>query len=329
MDARSPPNDRPPTPWLSGSSRSSRAPLLSPYSPMPSPYTALCTYMLTYVLTGRKRAPSFGLWGVGTWPTLRGRRTREGQELYELVVGGDTGEEFGGLTELVLFPAFRADDVGFDLLQFLVECFVEEVFRHLGAVFEDTSRVVDPLPHLGAADLRRRRVLHQVEDGYRAASSEPGREVLHTDRDVVSEAVHGDLALGLLQQVFRGGAHIGDLVELVGLGHVLIEDLFGERDHTGMGDPGPVVAVLRLALLIFSNLVVGELGPFGVVAAWDLGRHTPHRVGAALVAGLDGEQRVSAHERDRHGHRVAVREEHVMFAELLDIGEDIVPPAAV
>ena len=47
--------------------------------------------------------------------------TWEGQELYELVVGRDTGEEFGGLTELVLFPAFRADDVGFDLLQFLVE----------------------------------------------------------------------------------------------------------------------------------------------------------------------------------------------------------------
>src|SRR5918995_6137539 len=128
----------------------------------------------------------------------------EGQELYELVVGGDLGEEFGGLTELVLFPAFRADDVGFDLLQFLIEGLVEEVFRHLGSVFEDTSLVVDPLPHLGAADLRGRRVLHQVEDGYRAASSEPGREVLHTDGDVVSEAVHGDLALGLLQQVFRG-----------------------------------------------------------------------------------------------------------------------------
>src|SRR5215216_7936286 len=102
--------------------------------------------------------------------------TREGQELYELVVGRDTGEEFGGLTELVLFPAFGTSDVGFDLLQFLVEDFAEEIFRHLGAVFEDTSLVVDPLPHLGAADLCRRRILHQVEDGNRAASSEPGRE---------------------------------------------------------------------------------------------------------------------------------------------------------
>src|SRR5215218_9724833 len=69
--------------------------------------------------------------------------TWEGQELYELVVGGDTGEEFGGLTELLLFPAFRAGVFGCDLLQFLVESFVEEVFRHLGAGFEDASLMVD------------------------------------------------------------------------------------------------------------------------------------------------------------------------------------------
>jgi hypothetical protein len=33
--------------------------------------------------------------------------------------------------------------------------------------------VVDPLPHLCAADLRRRRVLHEVEDGDSAAPREP------------------------------------------------------------------------------------------------------------------------------------------------------------
>jgi hypothetical protein len=125
------------------------------------------------------------------------------------------------------------------------------------------------------------------------------------------------------------GTHVGDLVELVGLGHVLVEDLFGEPDHPRMGNPGPVMAVLGLALLILSYFVVGELSPFGVIAAWDLGRHPPHRVRAALVASLDGKQRVSAHERYRHRHRVAVRKQHVVFAELLDVGEDIVPPAAV
>src|SRR5215218_4699800 len=359
MDARSPPNARPPTPRRSGSSRSSRAPLLFP-SLLDTMSIRCIMHLYAHICAIRAQMSALfsvmgrgyvadapwqedrGGWsglGAGPWGLHDGRDgssslvqvlvTRECQELYEHVVGRDTGEEFGGLTELVLFPAFGADDVGFDLLQFLLEGFVEEVFRHLGAVFEDTSLVVDPLPHLGAADLRGRRVLHQVEDGNGPAPSEPGRDVLHANGDVVAEAVHSDVAFGLLQKVLCGGADVGYLVELVGLRHVLVEGLFGERDHPWVGDPGTVVAVLRLALLVLSHLVVGELRPFGVIAAWDLGRHPPHRVRAALVAGLDGEKRVSAHERDRHGHRVAVREEHVLFAELLDVGEDVVPPAAV
>src|SRR5215210_4970721 len=118
--------------------------------------------------------------------------TWEGQELDELVVGRDTGEEFCGVAELVRLPAFRADDVGFDLLEFLLKGLVEEVFRHLGAVLQDASIVVDPLPHLGAADLRRRRIFHEVEDGNGTTTGEPGGEVLNADGDVVAEAVHGD-----------------------------------------------------------------------------------------------------------------------------------------
>ena len=92
---------------------------------MPDTYTALCTYMLTYVLIGRNERP-FRVMGRGyvadaPWqedggrlpsgfsgPGPRGLRdswdgcsslvqvlvAREGQELYELVVGRDTGEEF-------------------------------------------------------------------------------------------------------------------------------------------------------------------------------------------------------------------------------------------
>src|SRR5215218_2982116 len=265
MDARSPPSARPPTPWLSCSFRSSRSPPLSPlrYRLCNLHYALICSHMCK---PGAGSA-LFGVVGRGCvayapWQEDRGRRsglcagprgfdhgrdgcsslvqvrvTWEGQELDELVVGRDTGEEFGGVTELVGFPAFGADDVGFDLLEFLVEGLVEEVFRHLGAVLEDASLVVDPLPDLGTADLRSRRVLHEVEDGDGAASCEPGRQVLHADGDVVAEAVHGDLALRLLQQILRGWTHVGDLVELVGLGHVLVEGLSGEPDHAGMGDP--------------------------------------------------------------------------------------------
>src|SRR5215211_8746498 len=87
--------------------------------------TALCTYMLTYVLTWRNERPhqirvigrgyvAHAPWQEdrGGWSCLRagprglhdGRDgcssliqvlvAWEGQELYELVVGGDTGEEF-------------------------------------------------------------------------------------------------------------------------------------------------------------------------------------------------------------------------------------------
>src|SRR5215212_11094396 len=138
--------------------------------------------------------------------------TWEGQELDEIVVGRDAGEQFCGVAELVGFPAFRADDVVLYLLELFFEGLVEEVFRHFGAIFQDPPVVVDPLPHLGAADLRGRRVLHEVDDGNRAASGEPGREVLDADGDVVAEAVHGDVAFRLLQKIFPRGVHVGDLV---------------------------------------------------------------------------------------------------------------------
>src|SRR5215203_4825417 len=253
----------------------------------------------------------------------------EGKELDEFIVGRDAGEQLCGVAELVGLPAFRADYIVLDLVELFFERGIEEVFRHFGSVLQYAPIVVDPLPHLGAADLRGRGVFHEVEDGDGAASGEPGREVLDADGDVVAEAVHGDVAFRLLQQILGRWIYVGDLVQLVGLGHVLVEGLFGETDHAGVGDPGAVVAVLGLALLVFPHLVVGELRPLGVVGAGDLGRHPPHGVRAALVAGLYGQERVGAHERDGHGHRVTVGEEHVLLAELLDVGEDVVPPSAV
>src|SRR5919107_1453367 len=160
----------------------------------------------------------------------------EGKKLDEFVVGRNTGEQLCGVTELVGFPAFWADDVVFDLLELFFERAVEEVFRHFGAVFQYAPNVVDPLPHLGTADLRGRGVLHEVEDGDGTAAGKPGREVLDADGDVVAEAVHGDGAFRLLQQVVRRGVYVGDLVQLVGLGHVLVEGLFGETDHARVGD---------------------------------------------------------------------------------------------
>src|SRR3712207_7447041 len=44
-----------------------------------------------------------------------------GQELDEVIVGGDTSEELGGFFELVLLPAFGADE-----LLYLAELLVED-----------------------------------------------------------------------------------------------------------------------------------------------------------------------------------------------------------
>ncbi len=49
----------------------------------------------------------------------------KGQELDEVVLGGDAVEEFGGRTELVHFPALGSDDIVLDLLKFLVENLAE------------------------------------------------------------------------------------------------------------------------------------------------------------------------------------------------------------
>src|SRR3712207_6260055 len=83
-----------------------------------------------------------GLWDVGM-VGYRGSAlvqvlvAWQGQELDELVVGGDTSEELCGLAELVLLPALGADYIVLDLLQFLVEDLPEEVDRHLSAVVQD------------------------------------------------------------------------------------------------------------------------------------------------------------------------------------------------
>ena len=187
--------------------------------------------------------------------------------------------------------------------------------------------MVDPLPHLGAADLRGRRVFHQVEDGDGAASCEPGRDVLHADGDVVAEAVHGDVAFGPPEDPLRKGSRRGFCRAGWAAACTRRRPLWLARPSRG-GRPRyrrgrPSSRSLSSRTLLLANSVHSGSSLRGIWAA------IPHRLRAALVAGLYGEQRVCAHERHGHGHRVAIGEEHVVFAELLDVGEDVVPPAAV
>ena len=97
-----------------------------------------------------------------------------------------------------------------------------------------------------------------------------------------------------------------------------------------MRDPGAVVAVARLPLLV--RLDAGEGGGVGlrVVLDRDLSGHAPHGEGAPAVAGLDQLQGIGAQERLIHSHGRAVGGQAVALrADALDVAEDIVPSAAV
>ncbi len=118
--------------------------------------------------------------------------------------------------------------------------------------------------------------------------------------------------------------------DLVRPGHQPVEDLLGDRHEPRVRDPGAVVAVGRLALLVRLHLGEG-LGVGGlVVLDRDLRRHAAHRVDVAAVAGLDQQLGVALHEVRGHRHQRAVGEaELVVVPELLDAREDVVPAAAV
>ena len=80
-----------------------------------------------------------------------------------------------------------------------------------------------------------------------------------------------------------------------------------------MGDPGAVVAVARLALLVGAHLGEGRLVGARVALDRDLRRHAAHGEGAAAVAGLDQLQRIGVEERLTHRHHRPVRREECGF----------------
>ena len=85
------------------------------------------------------------------------------------------------------------------------------------------------------------------------------------------------------------------------LAEVAIEDLHGDGHEVGMGDPGAVEAVARLALLVLAHLGQGVGGHLRLAPVGDEGAHAADGVGAAPMAGPHQQLGVGAHEG--HGHR--------------------------
>ena len=97
-----------------------------------------------------------------------------------------------------------------------------------------------------------------------------------------------------------------------------------------MGDPGAVVALGGLALLVLADLLERDGVDLRIAARGDERGHAADRVGATAVAGSHEEFGIGAHERDAHADGGAVGQHELgAMTELLDHAEQVVPAARV
>ena len=109
-----------------------------------------------------------------------------------------------------------------------------------------------------------------------------------------------------------------------------IEHLPGDRHEVGMGHPGAVEAVARLALLVLADLLEGQLRDLGLAPVGDERAHAADGVRAAPVAGTHEGLRIGPHEGHGHRHLAPVWQDHLgALAVGLDEAEDVVPAAGV
>jgi hypothetical protein len=113
-----------------------------------------------------------------------------------------------------------------------------------------------PPPHLGAADLGGRGVLHQVVDRDAAVPREPGREVADGDLEVRAQSRLRDRSARDREQILlRDRDVLAQVLELVRAAPEHgVELLARDRDEPRVRDPGSVVARVRLAALVGADL---------------------------------------------------------------------------
>src|SRR5262245_23276275 len=84
--------------------------------------------------------------------------------------------------------------------QLLGQPILEHVEAEAAAIVEP-GLVPQPLPQLGAADLRRRGVFHQIVERHRSAAAEPGGDILDRDADILARAGFGARPLMKLEHL--------------------------------------------------------------------------------------------------------------------------------
>ena len=90
-----------------------------------------------------------------------------------------------------------------------------------------------------------------------------------------------------------------------------VEDRARHRDEPRVGHPCSVVPRAHLAQLVGAHAIQRRLVRDRIVLDRDLGRHPPHRVHAAAMAGSDQQPDVGVEERPLHRHLRAVGEHEV------------------
>jgi hypothetical protein len=159
-------------------------------------------------------------------------------------------------------------------------------------------------------------------------------DVQEGDAEVAAQAGLGHCArcLGRAEQIGRRCLDVvAPPVDLVGpVAEDAVELGLRDRHDVGMGDPGPVEAVCRLARLVLADRLECPSVCLGVLAAGDQRCHSADRERAARVTGLDQQLGVGAHERHRHRDAAAVGQDEVAAtAEALEHREDVVPATGV
>ena len=164
---------------------------------------------------------------------------------------------------------------------------------------------LQPLPQLRAADLGRRRILHQIVERHRALPAEPGGEILDADADILARAGFGR---GRPREASASRRGRGRARASSTAGWAAIAAKASAATGTSAGCATQVPSwPLPTSRSLSARTLSSAACVRGLVALdRDEGRHAAHREGAAAVAGRDQPQRVSGEEGLIHGHQRAV-----------------------
>jgi hypothetical protein len=168
--------------------------------------------------------------------------------------------------------------------------------------------MMNPLPHLGARDLRRGRILHHPVKRNGTASAQPRLQVLNRDADIETEPRFRDGAARRLQQLVRAHFNVvSRAAELIVTSHVCRERLTGDGDEGRMRHPRAIVAIHGLSRLVGSHALLGNRVRLGIVLDRDLRGHSAHRKRSTTMTRANQQLRVRSHARLGHGDLRAIR----------------------